>query len=193
MIKYILFGGAFDPIHMSHLQKVQQVLDIAKYDKALFMPAYRHQWGKKMADVEHRINMVSHAIEDFEDDRMCLSTFEIDHKLSGSTFEMIQRLFQSEEFTPKNVAYLIGMDHANLMNKWDNWQRLINAVPFIVMNRVGVSIKQDWFFRWPHRLIDSAGALMSSTEIRSKLKTGGKISELTPNTLKYIQEHGLYV
>ena len=192
-MKYIIFGGAFDPIHRSHLHKAQQTLNTTNYDRVLFMPAYGHRWGKKMTSPSHRAAMVDIAIKDFKDERLQLSMFEIDHKFNGSTLFMIRELFLDEDFTPQNVAYLIGMDHANLIEDWDGWEDLIDTVPFIVMNRVGVPSLTEWYMKWPHHMVYSAGESMSSTEVRRKLKAKEEINELTPNTLKYIEEHELYV
>jgi len=193
-LKFLVFGGSFDPVHLSHLHKAKQTLDITYYDIALIMPAYKHTWGKEMTSPEHRCNIISEALNDFGDRRLKLFPFEIDHQMSGATVETVKLLFSLNADMNKNTtAYLIGMDHANVIDQWTNWEELIKLIPFIVMNRVSVPSLTEWYIKRPHRMVYSDGLAISSTDIRRKLKAGEEVNELTPNTLKYIKEHQLYV
>jgi len=194
MKKFLVFGGSFDPVHIGHLNKAKQTLDMTNYDMVLIMPSYKHLWGKKMTDPEHRCNMINRALNDFGDHRLKLFPFEIDHQMSGATIETVKLLFSLNTDMNKNTTtYLIGMDHANAIDQWTNWEELISIIPFIVMNRVSIPSLTDWYMTWPHRMVYSDGWAISSTEIRRKLKAGEEVNELTPNILKYIKENDLYV
>ena len=195
-MKYLIFGGAFDPIHKSHLEKAAQALDMIEYDTALLMPAYGHVFGKQMALSSHRCNMVDKAIKDFGDDRLKPSIFEIVHNLSGATIDTITLLFHTvgEVFNPTTTAYLIGMDHANEIDKWERWEELIKLIPFVVINRGGVVPTRQWYIHPPHQMIYTNGTPLSSTQIRKDLKAGvSVVDKLMPSTIKYIEEHELYV
>lgn len=192
-MKYIIFGGAFDPIHIGHLHKAQQVLNATGYGSVLFMPAYDHQFDKSMTPSIHRAMMVGCALSDFKDHRLATSSFEIINGLNGSTMEMFRLFFKESGLSPDEVGYLIGMDQANLIDKWDQWEELISTVPFIVTNRAGVKMEKDWFLKRPHRFIYTPKMDISSTDIRRKLKSGEDVRELTAKTLWYIKEHELYV
>jgi nicotinate-nucleotide adenylyltransferase len=204
-MKYIFFGGAFDPVHVDHLSKAKQVLDKTGYESLFFMPTYQHVWGKKTADANHRKLMLRAAINDFGDERIWLSLVEIVHKMSGPTIETLERLFKESVYirggaTPSNSAYLIGMDQALVMDSWERWEELINLLPFIVMSRGQEPVEEiaefgvDWFLKPPHQYVKVTGTGVASARIRLDIKRG-KLNpdRLTPSTLAYIKEHGLYV
>ena len=195
-MKYIIFGGAFDPIHMDHLNKARQVLDITGYDKLLLMPTYEHIWDKRTTSPAHRVAMLLEALRDFKDPRIRLCFFEIVYKIKGPTIDTIKMLFKSKHYSdmiPNSTAYLIGMDQANIMYKWEKWEELIDLVPFIVMSR-GERLKADWFLKPPHRYMRVTGANISSSCIQQDIRKNKLNPEhVTPKTLTYIKEHGLYV
>ncbi len=201
-MKYILFGGAFDPVHIDHLNKAKQVLDITGYDRMLFVPTYKHVWSKKTTSPAHRIHMLSRALLDFADHRINITLFEVVNEIKGPTIDTLKRLFgpgslHYEHLTPDNTAYLIGMDQAIVMNQWDRWEELIDLVPFIVMSRGLEPVEKcsvDWFLNPPHQYVKVTGTGVSSSHIRRDIKNGTISPEhLTPKTLTYIKEHGLYV
>ena len=204
-MKYIFFGGAFDPIHIDHLNKARQVLDATGYKSLYFMPTYQHVWGKKTVDANHRMLMLRAAIKDFGDDRMWISMAEVVEKLTGPTIETLEHLFQASVYirgsaTPSNSAYLIGMDQAIVMHQWERWEDLINLIPIIVMTRGAEPLEEikksgvDWFLKPPHQHVKAYGTGVSSSRIRRDIKRGKLDSDhLTPNTLTYIKEHVLYV
>ncbi len=194
-MRYILFGGAFDPIHVDHLNKAKQVLDITGYDRLLLMPTYEHVWNKKTASPVHRVAMLGEALSDFADPRIQRSLFEVARRVKGPTIDTLKMLFESEccsDISSNNTAYLIGMDQANIMYQWERWEELINLVPFIVMTR-GDLLKADWFLKPPHRYVRVTGTDVSSSDIRLHLKNHTLDPKyLTPSTLTYIKEHELY-
>ena len=60
MMKFILFGGSFDPIHDGHYLMAKQAYQQIKADKVIFIPAKRPRWKEvtKNSD-EHRYNMLN--------------------------------------------------------------------------------------------------------------------------------------
>ena len=202
-MRYIIFGGAFDPIHMDHLNKSKQVLDITGYDRLLLMPTYKHVWGKKTANPVHRVSMICNALFDFTDSRIWISFFEIAHKIKGPTIDTLKMLFKSKyysDMTSDDTAYLIGMDQAISINQWERWEELTSLIPFIVMSRGQepvedmVKLEYNWFLKPPHQYVKVHGSGVSSSHIRLDAKNNKlKPKHLTPNTLTYIKEHELYV
>ncbi len=201
-MKRIIFGGAFDPIHIDHMNKSKQVLDITKYDRLILMPTYEHIWGKETAHSMHRISMIIDSIRDVGDDRIWIDAFEIIHRISGPTIDTLKMLFEPYSvYSPDNTVYLIGMDQALVMHTWERWEELIDLIPFIVMSRgedMGEDLLEecgvDWFLHPPHKYVKTIGTDISSSKIRHDIKSNTLDPKyLTPSTLDYIQEHGLYV
>lgn len=200
--KYVLFGGAFDPVHVDHLNKAKQVLDSTEYDRLLFMPTYKHVWSKKTADPSHRMRMLSRALLDFADPRINMTLFEVVNEIESPTIDTLKMLFgpgslHYEHLTPDNTAYLIGMDQAIVIDRWDRWEELIDLIPFIVMSRGLEPVEDmrcDWFLKPPHQYVKATGTGVSSAHIRRSIKAHTLNPEhLTPKTIAYIKEHELYV
>jgi len=193
-MKYLIFGGAFDPIHKGHLHKITEALNILKYDKAIIMPTYKNMFGKEMTLGLTRCIMVQKALGDFGDDRLELSTFEVANELTVSTFKVLRRLLKETDLHRHYVAYVIGSDQAKLIDKWVNWEELLELIPFVVMVRNIDDQIPKVFFKKPHKILVKKIYPVSSTEIRNALKRGIKPHDLlTKNTLKYIEENELYV
>ncbi len=199
-MKYVLFGGAFDPIHTDHLNKASQVLDNTGYDRLLLMPTYKHIWDKNTISPADRVAMLVQALSDCTDDRIWMTLFEIVHEIKGPTIDTLKMLFESDEYehlTPDNTSYLIGMDQAIVIDQWERWEELIDLVPFIVMSRGLEPVEDmgyDWFLKPPHQYVKATGTGVSSAKIRHSIKAHTlNPDHLTPSTLAYIKEYKLYV
>jgi nicotinate-nucleotide adenylyltransferase len=197
MNKYIIFGGAFDPIHKGHIQRAWDAWQYTDYDKVLIIPAYKHIWDKEMASYKDRFNMIKLALNDMKINKSFVNVnrFAAIFDRPLSTYDLLQALFEDEgDVNPDSTACLIGTDQANQIEKWQNWEQLIKLVPFIVMNRGGTMPTVDWYLQPPHKFIKVQPDFTSSTEVRQKIKEGKDVSRyLTPSVIKYIKDNKLYV
>lgn len=197
--KVALFGGAFDPITVGHVQVAKYVLDTAiEFDEVWFLPCFEHLYGKRMTSPDHRLNMVKLACEG--DGRLKASAYEIDNQLRGETYHFVKRL-QAENYAIKryNFSYIIGMDNANSFDRWYNFEYLEKAIRFVVVPRKGYepNPKAEWCRNgWHISLPPSEKALIeiSSTKVREMIKAGdpGVEEFLDPKVYDYIQMNGLY-
>lgn len=179
-----ILGGAFDPVHHSHLKLAEYAL---KYvDEVWFQPCYTHMFGKNMTADEHRVAMLRAAVEEVLGDsakrgKVRISTYEMDQKLSLPTIEILNRMDRS---TKNNEFYpIIGQDNADSIEKWRNWQELIATRPFIVFPREGYGMHYtrsgmipspdyeplDWYQEEPHLFAKDVIPMNSSTNIREIL------------------------
>jgi len=196
--KVAIFGGAFDPITIGHIQTAQFVLNTSgEFDEVWLMPAYQHMYGKHMVAAEHRLEMCRLAGE--SDGRIKVFDYEIKNQLAGETFNFFKRLKMDKELNDKfNFSMIIGIDNANTFDKWVNFEELERLVRFVVVPRKGVNrdLKVDWYLKEPHIFLNKETDIMevSSTTVRELLKTKfrGMIDSLNPKVLKYINENNLY-
>lgn len=186
MKKIAILGSAFDPIHIGHLALGKYAATVV--DEVFFMPCYNHQYGKKMAEQEHRVAMLKLAIQD--NDKFHAFEFEIKNRLTGSTYENLTKL---KKILPE-FYFIIGGDNAENISGWKEWEKLIAEVPFIVVPRVGFEPKLEWYRQAPHIFIDQATVDAASSDIRKsvKTKTEKATTMLTEEVLQYIHKHGLY-
>lgn len=200
--KVAILGGAFNPIHNSHIEIAKFVLNTSKeFDEVWLMPAYNHMNGKQMESPEHRLEMCRIAAK--VDGRIKVSDYEIKNKLAGETFNLFKRLKDEPEFEGKyNFSMIIGLDNANNFDKWVNFDELERMVRFVVVQRKGIERDEnvDWYLKPPHIYLRNDNDIMelSSTEIRELIMNNepfrwSKLSKLIDiDVRQYIINNKLY-
>ena len=207
--KVAILGGAFNPIHNSHIQLAQFVLNAAgEFDEIWLMPCANHMYNKDMVSPEHRLKMCELAAK--KDARIKAFDYEIKNNLKGETYYFFKRLKEETELTEKyQFAMIIGLDNANTFDKWVNYQDLERLAQFVVVPRKGVvrNPDVDWYLKPPHIFLNRETNIqeVSSTEIRALLNTSQmsmsemmSISEsdilryLDKNVYDYILKNKLY-
>jgi len=203
--KIALLGGAFDPITNGHIEVAQFVLNASgEFDEIWLTPCYQHMNNKKMESALHRLEMCELATA--VDGRIKVFPYEIDHKFSGETFNLINRLIDSEYADVNNFSMIIGQDNANTFDKWYNYKELEKLIRFVVVPRTGVPIdvKTRWYLNPPHIYLNPDKPILeiSSTIVRRYLSIlHPDISQedrtlllqyINPDVLEYIFTHKLY-
>ena len=193
-MKVGILGGAFDPIHKSHIETAKAVLRTRFVDHVFITPCYNHKFGKQMASAEHRMEMIRRAInETCEDYNVALCPVEINMKHEGSTYEFLKHMKK----TTTNMEFfcIAGLDNAATIQKWHRWEELIEEFPFIVVNRYGSKDEPHaWYHRDHHFYLDVADktGTMSSTKAREWLRDGKMPEELPASVMNYITFNKLY-
>jgi len=136
--------------------------------------------------------------------KLKLSTFELvcanpikgQSNFSGETILVIKKL-QAALGKLHTFSLVIGMDNANAIDKWFQYQDLINLIRFIVVPRKGEvrDTKIDWYLKSPHVYLDVNIPRVSSTEVRDAVKQENRTflnSNLQLEVLQYIDKQGLY-
>lgn len=179
-----LLGGAFNPPHIGHLMIAQQVLDFTGTDEVWFLPNHNQSPPKPVAPVEHRLAMsrlLSLA-------KTRVSTLEIDNKLSGQTIELLPLLPKEHTFT-----FIIGSDQLPTFHLWGNFEKLLDALPFLVFPRYGYPNEPLYknMKLIGHEFL--VGSNISSTKVRGRVRAGLPIDQFVPLPIaQYIAAHDLY-
>jgi nicotinate-nucleotide adenylyltransferase len=180
MNRVAVFGGSFDPPHVSHLLCAAYVLSTQPIDRVLVIPTFAHPFGKKMAAYEHRITMCERAFADLR--RVEISTLERDIGGESKTLYTLKAL--RERHPDWSLRLVVGSDILHEKHKWFAWDEVVALAPVIVVGRVG--------FEHP-----SAGPPVipaaASRDVRAALAVGDDVSDLVPRAvLDYVDAHGLY-
>lgn len=184
-----LFGGAFDPPHLGHLQVVKRALDRLPVDELWLIPCFGHTFGKQLTAPEQRVAMVEALITEISDPRVKLSRIEIDNQASGSTYQTWQWLTKREPET--KFVFLMGSDNLFGFERWGNYRELLQALPIYVCARAGYPMI-PWYTEMK-QLLGEPVIGVSSTEIRQRVQAGQSIADLVPAGVgRYIWEHKLY-
>jgi len=197
-----LLGVTADPPTLGHIEIAEFVLQAnIGIDEVWIMPCYSHTFEKEMKSPEDRLEMCHIACKD--QTNIKVFDFEISNKIHGITYNVLEKLLADDFITSNySVKMIIGQDNANILHKWQNHEKLINLISFIVVPRIGFQFEEDstWCRSSPHIFLgDHANPIpgTSSTEARNILKTiprdYKKLEQLIDkNVLKFIEEKNLY-
>ena len=190
-----LFGGSFNPPHVCHTLATHWVLQTQPVDEVWWIPTYQHAFDKQLVDFETRLHMCEMAFRDL--DRVRID--DVERRLGGEsrTIDTVRALEQRHEET--NFWLVIGADILDEVQRWKNWQGLIERVHLVIIGRRGYRRDPDQNFDDALSVTDSAELELpdvSSTSIRQSLADcdyDAVRSWIPGPVLDYIDRHALYL
>jgi len=213
-MKWGLFGGTFDPIHLGHLRCAQEILEDLALDRIVFIPAAHppHKSEGAITPFHHRHEMIRRAVAG----NISFALSDIEDKRAGKSYSIETiRHFLDNSAMQAELYFIMGQDAFHTIETWKDWEHLLLLCNFIVMTRPGYRVEnleeilpEDFSrrfhydspsgsFRGPSdyaihfkevTLLD-----ISSTAIRRRASEGQSLRYLVPDTVcDYIVEHRLY-
>lgn len=200
-MKIGIMGLSANPIHNGHIQLAQSIIDDKILDKVWLMPCYGHNHNKELISANDRFQMCVYACLGLKD--IVPNRYEINIEHSGKTYDLINTLLNYEQDDAvyykreeNQLYYIVGLDCANNIDKWYNWEKLINKIPFIVVSRINEQpIENSWYMKSPHTFLQKNIVGVSSSEIRKWIKNGDDNTAkifLNEQVWNYIQLKGFY-
>ncbi len=186
MSKIILFGGAFDPIHLGHLNMAKYASD--KLDaKVIFIPAKISVWKSESAPIEDKIKMIELAIKDSgKEDFFIVSRYEADLpndvNYSIDTVKHFKETYKNDE-----IYLLIGTDQVNSFHKWKDASELAKLARIIYFERTGYALNEENIKKYEMMKIDGEINDINSSDIRSL-----KDLSISDSVIEYIIYNDLY-
>lgn len=194
-----IFGGAFNPVHNGHINLAKSYFESLSLDKLLIVPTANppHKTAVGLASEDDRLNMLSLAFKDM--DKVELSDIEFQREEKSYTYDTIKEL---RKIYPNDELFLIiGDDQFLSFDKWYKYKELLSEVVLCTAAREEnkreeiidfaetlLSKNQNYF------LADFEPVVVSSSEIREKIKKNEDISALVPAEVsEYIKDKGLYI
>jgi len=165
--KVALFGGAFNPPTLGHIHACETVL-AGVVDEVRLLPCYEHNFGKQLIPADYRLRMCE--ISTRENNRIVVDDFCIANQTNGKIFDELEH-YTSDPKNCDEYYILIGLDNALTIDSWYRGVELRNKYKFIVMERFGDGLEDDFDIHWfnfqPHLYIQSDyPGECSSTEVR---------------------------
>ncbi len=209
-IKTLLFGGAFDPPHKSHINTAATVLGHKRFSNCpaelWFLPCYSDAFGqKKLTSPEHRIAMLKYVVN-YLGPCSSICTTEIEMANEAGAYAVIIELIRRHP--DREFYYVIGSDQASRIREWRNSRNLLKTIPFVVVKRPGfIHGPHDWCFSNSHIWIEQTtnvfilgenGGQNASSKIREDYHNNwehqkkNKPKGLLVAIHEYIVEHELY-
>lgn len=208
-----IFGGTFNPIHLGHLRSAEEVREVQRLDRVLFVPTASppHKRPSQLAAAEHRLAMVRRALAGNPHFR--LSRIEIDR--AGRSYSVDTLAALRSRHPGVRLAFILGIDAFREIATWMDYQRIFSLCDLIVTSRpnyehaplgalLPVAARDQFCYRASrqvlehrsgHRIIFQAitDMAISASEIRRRVGRGESIRYLVPASVeRYIAAHRLY-
>lgn len=193
-----LFGGAFNPVHIGHVNLAQSYIKSLSLDKLLVIPTSNppHRSTDSFIPAQHRLAMLSLAFEDIEKAEISDIEFKRNAKsYTSDTIDELKKIYANSE-----IFLIIGSDQFLSFDKWYRYDKLLKEVTLCTAPReknTGSLIKnyaENHLSACNYFIADFEPVVISSSEIRQKLKNGEDVSTVLPKKVyNYIIEKELYV
>jgi nicotinate-nucleotide adenylyltransferase len=173
------FGGTFDPPHIGHVSIANQAISEANLDHLILCPAYhaplRHH--QPVLPVEVRLKMLELIAS--ENDKIVLSTIEIDQKKTCFTFNTLQQV--KKQFPSDELMVILGTDQFEKLNSWKYCRKLARICQFLVFSRHSHQVTPPIIPHLSYQHMNNELIDCSSTEIRNRIKNNQSIEEMIPD------------
>jgi len=181
-----IYGGSFDPPHVSHVLAAVYALKIGGFDRVLVVPVFEHAFHKQLTPFQHRTRMCELAFAGIEGVEVC--PVERDLATPSLTLRTLEHL---AALHPEwSMRLLVGSDVLGDTAKWHAFERITQLAPPYVVARPGYVHPNSNVVLLPD---------VSSTRIREALVTPSDAEHeallavsLPRSVLSYIAEYGLY-
>ncbi|MEK7280266.1 MAG: nicotinate-nucleotide adenylyltransferase [Nitrospirota bacterium] len=210
-----ILGGTFNPIHNCHLAVAEETLKKASLDLILFIPSGNppHKDEKDIIEPKDRHEMVLLATK--EDPRFRVLDLEVSRPGKSYSVETIREV--KSIYEDKNeLFFIVGIDAFLEISTWKDAELLLSLCNFLVISRPGFSfsdinkvpflkgiigrreavtgnIRVSIVPNYSISFVEVSPCLISSTEIRERLRKGRPVTGLLPRSVEsYIMEKKLY-
>ncbi|PYP86190.1 MAG: nicotinate (nicotinamide) nucleotide adenylyltransferase [Blastocatellia bacterium AA13] len=214
-----VYGGTFDPIHNAHIKVIHSVLKQFALDELLIVPSLQppHKRPDAVLDSYHRYAMAVLATADLP--QALVSTMELDEPSRPYTFETIQRL-RKLAGREASIFFIMGMDSYLEFPDWKNPGLILLESNLIVVTRgaeLSIALQNRRLPAFSNTgvidlradsstpnldnersgavfLTDYGTGVLSSTEIRSRIRAAAGVDDLVPaQVVSYIKKYRLYI
>lgn len=180
-----IFGGAFDPPHMGHVDAAKGLLRTPGVKSVLVVPSYGTPLKQTETPYEHRLGMTEAAFAGI-DPLISVSAIEREIK-STYAWQLIERLKADH---PK-LAFVIGTDQLTNLHKWARYPEIVDMCDWIILER------QEHPSTTPispnMMRVPTPAKALSSTLVRSNMALSKEVKSLLPRSVQaYIERNKLY-
>ncbi len=188
-MKVGIYGGTFDPVHNEHVNIAKNAIKELSLDKLIILPSGEppHKLNQVITDKKKRLKMCELA---FTDEKMEISTYEIEKKTKSYTYETLEYFHSDED----EIFFIMGGDSLGDIYKWKNPARIFELATIVVVGRFDYA-DSDFTKAYEEKILRLAydPEEISATEIRCKREFGFDVVDMVPLAINdYIEEHELY-
>jgi len=206
-----ILGGTFNPIHLGHLRSAEEVREVQRLDRVLFIPSASppHKRHEGLAPAQHRLAMVRRAV--IGNPFFRVSTIEIER--SGRSYSVDTLRALRARMPAAAFSFIMGTDAFREIETWKDYQSIFALCDLVVTSRppraetalidlLPVAVRDQFCYldgelthRTGNRIVFQriSGLDISASAIRDHRAAGLSIRYLVPPVVeRYITRHGLY-
>lgn len=188
-----LFGGAFDPPHLGHLQIIISLFEQNLADEVWLVPTGVHDFDKKMSCAETRVKLLELIIGQLPEKyqlKAKIEKCELEREGVSQTAETLDEL--AKKYPQDRFSWVLGSDNLEKFHLWDGYQKILSNYLVYVYPRQNYPMRPLYTGMIPLTGVREVEA--SSTEVKKRLKISQSVMDLLPKSiLDYIVEHKLYL
>lgn len=187
-MRLLILGGSFNPLHIGHLQVAEDVAFDFSYDRILLVPAFSppHKELDDDPGPGERLAMLRDAVEG--DERYVVEPCELERGGRSYTIDTVKSISDRYDIEGR-PGLLLGDDLASGFRSWRDPDGIAGLCDLVVARREGLAFELGY----PHRLARNAVLPISSSDIRSRIRSGRPWIRLVPAAVALrIRERGLY-
>ena len=175
-----LYFGSFNPIHIGHLIIANHVLNETPIDRIWFIvsPQNPLKESKTLLNEFDRLHLVRLATQD--DNRIKCS--DIEFNLPKPSYTSNTLAFLSEKYPEHQFSLIMGSDSYQNLEKWKNYETIINNYPVYVYKREGHEIKKT--FDKEAATLNAPIIQISASQIREHIRSAKSIRYLVPEIVR---------
>lgn len=184
-----IFGGSFNPVHNGHIMLAQYLAQHSLLDEVwlTLSPQNPLKISNSLLDDNHRLAMLNLAIESYPLLKVC--DIELEMPRPSYTINTLDEL--SRRYPDYRFNVVIGGDNWNIIDRWKDYQRIINEYGVVIYPRPGYELSSTNNSNVV--VVEAPLADISSTEIREAFANDKEARHLIPKKVaEYIIKHDLY-
>ena len=200
-----LLGGTFNPVHIGHVNLVQQVCKKLPQMPVHLLPSHTPP-HKSTLGVDHRVSMLKYIVDG---DKVLLNLAEVERGEISFTTTTLKQL--RLKYPQHSLVWIAGDDFLQNLDNWHDWYQILDYCHLWIYPRLRMELSDEIALKLESRQVMQAHRLVmapagfvfydeltpheavSSTQIREIISKGGSISNLVPKKVEaYIMRHKLY-
>lgn len=190
-MKVGLYFGTFNPIHVGHLIIANYLAENSDLDEVWMVVTPHNPLKKKSGLLEdyHRLHMIHLATERFDK----IKPSDIEFKLPQPNYTINTLIHLTEKFPKYEFSLIMGEDNLKSLNKWKNYEQILEDYDIYVYPRISESEVPDEFVNHPkiHK-VEAPIIELSSTFIRNSVKEGKDIRPMLDEKVWEYIDHNLF-
>ncbi len=196
MMRYGVFGGAFDPPHLEHLNIVLNAIDELSLDKLIILISNNAPHKNISSDFYKRLELVKVAFQGI--DKIIIDEYEstnLEKSYTVNTLKYLKTKYSDD------LIYIIGGDSLENLYSWRDPDEIVKTTRIAVfsrgnLNKLRKNIKY-WQDRGAKEIIEMryTPKLVSSSDLRYKIKMGqlSKADLIDSKVVEYILQNQIYL